>query len=46
LLAGAGSSVVLYVLFFNQLALIPLALDAFILWSVLGARWFVPTMNS
>jgi len=44
LLAGSGCSILLYLLFFNRMALIPLVLDAFILGSVLGLRWFAPQL--
>jgi hypothetical protein len=44
LLVGAGCSIALYLLFFNQMALIPLALNAFILWGLFGSR-LVPAGN-
>ncbi|MBN1459915.1 MAG: hypothetical protein JXA57_10270 [Armatimonadetes bacterium] len=44
LLVGSGSSVLLYALFFNRMALIPLVLNVFLVGSVLGLRWFMPQL--
>ena len=45
LLTGAGASVLLYLLFFNHWAFIPLLLNAAILYAVIGSRAFVATVN-
>ncbi len=45
LVTGAGASVLLYLLFFNQWAFIPLLLDVAILYQVVGLRAVVPNLN-
>jgi hypothetical protein len=46
LVTGAGASVLLYLLFFNQWAFIPLLLNGVILYAVIQLRAFAPTVNS
>jgi glucan phosphoethanolaminetransferase (alkaline phosphatase superfamily) len=36
---GAGSSIALLVLFFHPWLVLGLAIDAVLLWAVIGARW-------
>lgn len=45
LVTGAGASALLYLLFFNHWAFIPLLLNAAILYAVIGLRAFIPTVN-
>jgi len=45
LLTGAGAGTVLYLLFINQWALIPLMLDVAILWTLVGSRGLIPSLE-
>jgi hypothetical protein len=44
-LVGAGASALLYVLFIGPLAVLPLLVDAFLLWGLLLQKWTVTVLR-